>query len=253
MKARDGRCCRVGVAEAPPWGQDAHPLFTALAAQGREVSSPPVTPGFTGGLTMEMYTVLLSKVMRRLYERGLIDSKGGNASIRVKLGSMDVVLMTPSGAWKPEIDPDEIAALSLDGTVIYGKPSVEHPMHLEIYRRTGATAVVHAHNPLATALAEATLLEANLPETIDTCIAVVPHYPSGSRALAEAVASKMERGCGIVVIESHGVVAAAEGEPRRALIKALDLIEAVEIAAWRVLAKTAAAATLISEQLRWPG
>ncbi len=202
---------------------------------------------------MELYTALLAKVMRRLYERGLIDSKGGNASLRVKLGSMDVVLMTPSGAWKPEISPDSIAALTLDGTVIYGRPSVEHPMHLEIYRRTGATAIVHAHNPLATVLAEPTLLEANLPETIDTCIAIVPHYPSGSRELAEAVASKVAGGCKIVVIESHGVVAAAEGEPRKALIKALDLVEAVEIAAARTLARLVLSAGELSSLLRWPG
>ena len=204
-------------------------------------------------MALEPYTSLLARVMRRLYERGLIDSKGGNASVRVKLGSMDVILMTPSGAWKPEIDPSSIAALTLDGSVVYGRPSVEHPMHLEIYRRTDATAVVHAHNPLATALAETTLLEANLPETIDTCIARVPHYPSGSKLLAQAVAGKMEEGCMIVVIESHGVVAAAGGEPRRALIKALDLVEAVEIAAKRVVARLAAAASDISALLRWPG
>ncbi len=199
------------------------------------------------------YTSLLARVMRRLYERGLIDSKGGNASVRVRLGSLDIVLVTPSGAWKPEIDPDDVAALTLDGVVLHGRPSVEYPMHLEIYRRTGATAVVHAHNPLATALAESSLLEAMLPETIDTCIATVPHYPSGSRALADAVVSRMvESGCGIIVIEGHGVVAAASGDPEAALVKALDLVESVELAAQRLLARLALGAARIGEALRWP-
>jgi len=199
------------------------------------------------------YTLLLSRVMRRLYERGLVDSKGGNASLRVRLGGLDVVLITPSGVWKAEIDPDDVAALTLDGVVLYGRPSVEYPMHLEIYRRLGASAVVHAHNPLATALGESTLLEAMLPETIDTCIASVPHYPSGSRELAEAVASRMaESGCRLVVIEGHGVVAAAHGEPEKALLKALDLVESVELAAQRLLARLALGAARLGEALRWP-
>ena len=202
---------------------------------------------------MYEYTRLLARVMRRLYERGLIDSKGGNASVRVRLGSLEAMLITPSGAWKPEIDPDTIAVVALDGSVVYGKPSVEYPMHLEVYRRVPVNAIVHAHSPAATALAEETLLEANLPETIDTCIETVPHYPSGSKLLANAVASAMEKGCRVVAIEAHGVVAAAEGPPEKALIKALDLVEAVEIAGMRLLSRIALSAAELSRLLRWPG
>ncbi len=191
----------------------------------------------------EAYAETLAKIMRRLYQRGLIDVTGGNASIRVRLGGEQFVLITPSGAAKDELKPEDIAVLDLDGNVVYGKPSSEYRLHLAIYREMPhVSAMVHAHNPLATILAPQFPLEALMPEAIDTCITIVPHLPAGSPELARETATRMNKsGCRVAVLEEHGVVAAAEGEPMKALIRALDLIEAVENAAQRLVASIAAA------------
>ncbi len=195
---------------------------------------------------MREYTALLAEVMARMYRSGLIDVKGGNASIRVKLGDVDLVLITPGGVAKDSISPEDIAALTLKGVVIYGKPSSEYRLHLEIYRAIReAVAVVHAHNPLATIIAASIPLETFMPEAIDTCITRVPHLPAGSPGLAKETAKRLaSSGCRIAVLEAHGVVALGVGEPREALIQALDLIEAVENAAKRALAALALGASV---------
>ncbi len=192
----------------------------------------------------EVYAEALAAVMKRMYQRGLIDVTGGNASIRVKLGGVDFVLITPGGAAKDVLKPEDMAVIDLEGNVVYGKPSSEYRLHLAVYREMpGASAIVHAHNPLATILAPHFPLETFMPEAIDTCITIVPHLPAGSVELARETASRMSRsGCRVAVLEKHGVVAVAEGEPLKALIRALDLVEAVENAAQRLVASMVAAA-----------
>ncbi len=196
-----------------------------------------------------IYSKLVADAMARLYKRGLVELKGGNMSIRVAIGDRDVVLVTPSGAAKDSIDPNDVAAVMLDGQVIYGRPSSEYRLHLEIYKRIGdARAVVHAHNTFATVLREGGLpLEPFAGEAFNTCISWIEYRPAGSRELAEAVASKLaETGCRVAVMERHGVVSIGVGpDPRRALLDAIELIEAVETAALRALAVLASAPLLL--------
>lgn len=82
---------------------------------------------------------------QRLYARNLLAACDGNVSIRRDDGT---VLITPSARPKAFFNAKEMSGIDLDGRTLWGSPSAEKQMHLEIYRRCPeAKAVVHAHPP----------------------------------------------------------------------------------------------------------
>jgi len=79
---------------------------------------------------------------RRLAADRLVVGTAGNVSVRTG----GLVAMSPSGIPFDEIDAGDVAVLGLDGTRLSGlAPSSETPLHLAIYARTDAGAVVHHH------------------------------------------------------------------------------------------------------------
>ena len=131
------------------------------------------------------------QVCRRLYECGLIAGPEGNVSTRLPDG---LVLVTPAGASKIDIQEDDLVVVSPGGTLVAGagRPSSELGMHLRIYaRRPDIRAVVHAHPPLATAFAVAgeDLMQPVLPEIVVQTggVPLVPYATPGSDALADAL------------------------------------------------------------------
>ena len=96
----------------------------------------------------------ITRVMRALYERGLVSALGGNVSARVPGASE--FWITPSGVFKGNVNVDDLVKVDLDGNVIEGvlRPSTETPFHAAIYRvRPDVNAVIHAHNPVTLGLA----------------------------------------------------------------------------------------------------
>jgi len=91
----------------------------------------------------------IGDVMRRLYERGWITSRDGNASLR-RRGSQ-ILYVTPSGWRKTIIHPEHVIKVRFgdDGQLVIpegAKPSGELHMHYLIQRNaTKARSVVHAH------------------------------------------------------------------------------------------------------------
>ena len=86
--------------------------------------------------------------MRRLYERNLITSRDGNASLRRSVKK--TIYITPSGWRKTIIHPEHVLRLSMtdDGVEVPAgvTPSGELHMHYLILRgATQTRAVVHAH------------------------------------------------------------------------------------------------------------
>ncbi|MFJ4919053.1 class II aldolase/adducin family protein [Streptomyces sp. NPDC088725] len=81
---------------------------------------------------------------------GLVVGTSGNVSVR----SGDLVLVTPSGVPYDRLAEEEPVAVDLNGRQVLGDlvPTSELPLHLEIYRRTDAAAVVHTHAVHATAV-----------------------------------------------------------------------------------------------------
>ena len=87
---------------------------------------------------------------RRLAAGGLVLGTAGNLSAR----EGDRVAITPTGAQLAELTADQVSVVDLDGALVEGdfEPTSERELHLGVYRRYDAGAVVHTHSPMATAL-----------------------------------------------------------------------------------------------------
>lgn len=168
---------------------------------------------------------VLCEVMKTLHDRGLLNVKGGNASIR---GKGNYIWITPSKQPKHLLRPDDIVLLFFDGSYIgRSTPSIEYRMHLYIYsKHSWVSAVVHAHSPMTT-LAYDLGLNIDVGEFVETrvsipCIEVVEELPPGSEELARKTAEAVSK-CPVVVLKGHGVVAASND-----VYSALNAIEALE-------------------------
>ena len=87
---------------------------------------------------------------RRTVADGLVVGTSGNVSVRVG----DTVLVTPSGVPYDRLAPADVTGVDLTGRQVIGTlvPTSELPLHLAVYRTTGARAVVHTHAVHATAV-----------------------------------------------------------------------------------------------------
>jgi L-fuculose-phosphate aldolase len=87
---------------------------------------------------------------RRLAGAGLVLGTAGNVSQRIDAGRFAI---TGSGAVLADTERHQVSVVDSDGTILDGpKPSSELDLHLGVYDRFGAAAVVHTHAPMATAL-----------------------------------------------------------------------------------------------------
>lgn len=99
----------------------------------------------------------------RLYQRNMLASCDGNLSLKL---DEDTILITPSGKPKAYLSPEDMAGLHVSGETLWGHPSGEKSIHLEIYRRCPkARAVIHAHPPYAIAWSIAHPELSELPAT----------------------------------------------------------------------------------------
>lgn len=178
----------------------------------------------------------LVDVMRLLYERGLVGVRGGNASALVVLpDGTRFVYVTPSGAVKPRLRPEDIAVVGVDGYVYEGRPSVEYRLHLEVYNSVeGVRAVVHSHNPATVLISyrglslDTGILGVEAKYYLGECVSNVGAYEPGSVELARAAAGALKK-CPVAVLEGHGAVAVGyNSDPVEALYEALDRLEALE-------------------------
>jgi len=162
----------------------------------------------------------------RLWQDGLVAHTDGNLSVRL---DDEWVLITPSGVNKGTIRPYQILRVHLfsgeiDGS---GKPSVETPLHLSVYRtRSDVRAVVHAHPPYATAFAAAglALTEPVFPEMVVRFgeIPLVPYATPGTERLADLVAEALQEH-DAALLQNHGAITVG-----RNLEEACGLMEALE-------------------------
>src|SRR4051812_24141982 len=86
----------------------------------------------------------------RLAAAGLVPRTGGNVSVRAG----DRVAITPTGAELARVTAAGVTVIDHAGAVLDGDlaPTSEVDLHLAVYERHGAGAVVHTHAPVATAL-----------------------------------------------------------------------------------------------------
>jgi L-fuculose-phosphate aldolase len=159
---------------------------------------------------------------RRIAAAGLVPGTAGNVSVRTD----DRVVMTPTGATLSEVRAHELAVLGVDGSHLEGPPPTsEAGLHLGIYRRHAAGAVVHSHAPMATALS--CVIE-ELPVVhyqmllLGGTIRVAPYATFGSAELAEATLAALE-GRTAALMANHGAVAL--GADLDAAVEAALLLE----------------------------
>lgn len=92
----------------------------------------------------------------RLPAEGLVSLTWGNVSGRSDDGAL--IAIKPSGVPYPDMTPDDIVVLDIDGNIIAGllRPSIDTATHLELYRAfPGIGGVVHAHSTYGTAFSQA--------------------------------------------------------------------------------------------------
>lgn len=167
--------------------------------------------------------------MRRLYDRDLTTTSGGNISLRL---TDELIAITPSATDKGRMKWHEVGLMKTDGTNLTPelKPSIESFMHLSIYRnREDVKAIVHAHPVFATSFTAMKI-------SVNTCLTAearaicgepvfVPYALMGTGELAVLAAEYIMKGS-ILLLENHGVLAAGKN-----LIEAFDRIEVLENAA----------------------
>jgi ribulose-5-phosphate 4-epimerase/fuculose-1-phosphate aldolase len=164
-----------------------------------------------------------------LFTRGLTFGSTGNLSVKLDDGGW---LMTPTGSSLGSLDPSKISRLDSSGELTSGDaPTKEAFLHTTMYaQRPDARAVVHLHSTHSVAVScldGIDLADVMPPITAYYVMRVgklplVPYYPPGDRALADAV-GKLAGKHHAVLLANHGPVVAGTS-----LSAAMDAVEELE-------------------------
>ncbi|MDQ6834835.1 MAG: class II aldolase/adducin family protein [Actinomycetota bacterium] len=130
----------------------------------------------------------------------------GNVSER----AAELVAITPAGAVLEQLEPEEVVVIDLEANLIegHGVASSEVALHLGAYQRYGVGAVVHAHPPVATAVA--CVLE-ELPvvhyqmAALGGSVRVAPYATFGSQELAQCTLDALADRVA-VLMSNHGAL-----------------------------------------------
>lgn len=147
----------------------------------------------------------LVAVGERLYRAGLVRAGEGNFSARLDEASF---LLTPRGCTKGFLHAWQLVRAPLVGE-LPEQASSEGLLHQAILRaHPTVAAVLHAHPPLVlrALFAGQTLQPSVLKEAETLRLEVLPDFPPGSQALAQAAAAAVARG-NVLLLPGHGVVA----------------------------------------------
>ena len=142
---------------------------------------------------------------------GLTVCSSGNLSIRHD----DIVLVSGTGSWVPDITPDRVSVISFpDGEILNGvKPSMESVFHLGVLkeRMEDVGCVLHFQSPYATAVACMQNRPVNFNFTAECPLHVgeeipqIPYYRPGSKELAREVVEAMRNHNSLLLLK-HGQV-----------------------------------------------
>lgn len=162
---------------------------------------------------------------------GLVHHTSGNVSVRAG----ELVAITPTGADLATLTPGDVTLIDLDGRVIDGDlaPTSELDLHLAVYERYGAGAVVHTHAPVSTALS--CVLD-ELPCVhyemlmLGGSVRVAPYETFATPELAAAAVEALE-GRTAALLANHGTI--AFGTDLHAAVRATELLEWAATVYWR--------------------
>ena len=148
----------------------------------------------------------IADASHRLADEGLVVGTAGNVSARAG----EKIAITPTGAALESLTADQVAVVDFDGQQVAGElePTSELDLHLGVYRRYDAGAVVHTHARMATALS--CVLD-ELPVVhyqmllLGGPVRVAPYATFGSSELAEVTLEALqERSAALMA--NHGAI-----------------------------------------------
>jgi L-fuculose-phosphate aldolase len=173
----------------------------------------------------------VAEAARGLAAAGLVHGTSGNLSVR----SGEHVAVSPTGAVLASLSADDVPVVDLDGARVEGRlaPTSELDLHLGVYRRYDAGAIVHTHPPMATALS--CVLD-ELPCVhyemllLGGTVRVAPYATFGSPELASSVVDALE-GRTAALMANHGAV--TYGQDMTGAVRATELLEWASTVYWR--------------------
>jgi phosphoglycerate dehydrogenase-like enzyme/sugar (pentulose or hexulose) kinase/ribulose-5-phosphate 4-epimerase/fuculose-1-phosphate aldolase len=201
--------------------------LSAIPAPGN--SAPPTGTSGTQDIRQD-----LVNIMQELYATQVITATGGNISVRVP-DTDDEVWITPSRLFKGDMKPESMVRINLAGEPLdtgARSPSSEWGFHTRVLEvKPEATAVIHAHAPNATILANTGLpfLPISSEAAFFGNIPRIPFTLPGTPELAEAVAGAIGDEWAVLLI-NHGLIVAG-----RSLRRAADMVEIIERSAEIIL------------------
>lgn len=174
---------------------------------------------------------------RTMLERGYLKATEGNVSVRIP--GRRLYAVTPSNYDYDQMRVEDICIVDFEGKHVPDPggtglaPSIECGMHANVYReRPDVHAIVHTHQPYASALA---YLRKEIPALTDEQVrflgkkvAIIDYAPAGTGFLAKNVQKKVASGDNAFIIANHGIVALGT-DPDRAVFN-MALLEKVSIA-----------------------
>ncbi|GGN77132.1 hypothetical protein GCM10010112_49950 [Actinoplanes lobatus] len=195
---------------------------------------------------------------RTMLDRGYLKATEGNVSVRIP--GHQLYAVTPSNYDYDRMRVEDICIVDFDGKHVPDPggagglvPSIECGMHANVYRdRPDVNAIVHTHQPYASALA---FLRKPIPALTDEQVrflgkevAIIDYAPSGTGFLAKNVRKKVASGDNAFIIANHGVVALGT-DPDRAVFN-MALLEKVSIAYLMALTSEAGKVYTIPDTIR---
>jgi len=160
-----------------------------------------------------------------LYQEGLVNSHTGNISVRYE----DKIYITRTGAMLGFLKEKDIVEVGIEPSDTDKKASSELIVHREIYKKTDAKAIIHAHPinmvALSFKLDKFIPIDSEGKLFIHEVPIVESKIPSASKEVAEKVSNILTK-YDIVVVKTHGSFVKAEN-----LEKALNLTSDLEYCA----------------------
>lgn len=161
---------------------------------------------------------------------GLIALSGGNISVRTE---DNTILMTPSGMVYEDLNIDDIVVMDLEGEILEGtrRPSVDNDAIRYIFnKREDIKAVVHTHQPYATAIGlvddEIACNLTTLANATRGAVKVAPY--SSAASLDMGIQTVENLGDQLAVVLKHHGVISVGATLKEALYSAVYLEEAAK-------------------------
>jgi hypothetical protein len=160
--------------------------------------------------------------------------------VSVRIPGRELYAVTPSNYDYDKMRVEDICIVDFNGKHVPDPggagglvPSIECGMHANVYKeRPDVNAIVHTHQPYASALA---FLRKPIPALTDEQVrflgkevAIIDYAPSGTGFLAKNVQKKVASGDNAFIIANHGIVAVGT-DPSRAVFN-MALLEKVSLA-----------------------